>query len=231
MMGEDRHRISRACRAGWRRRALTRVGSRVAESVEAKSLSGHDYWEAAHTRGVHARIVLLVTHPFARAGRELVPGHWFGAAAVLALGCALAWAVMGFGHGALLAAVVFVVAAFVALWNSPLRVAGHEPLDSVRHRAASKNTVVVLWRPGCAYSSALRRRATREGLEVHWVNIWRDEDAYELCRSINRGTEETPTAVILDPKFGSPVVIPASVPGIREATDSRAIQARRAPRV
>lgn len=56
---------------------------------------------------------------------------------------------------------------------------------------------------------------------VHWVNIWRDEDAYELCRSINRGSEDTPTAMILDPELGGPVVIPASVPGIREATASR----------
>jgi glutaredoxin len=158
-----------------------------------------------------------VTHPFARVGRELVPGHWFGSVAVLALGCALAWAVMGFGHGALLAGTVFVASAFVALWNSPLRSAGHEPLDSVRSCAVSSDTVVVLWRPGCPYSSALRRRAAREGLDVHWVNIWRDEDAYELCRSINCGAEETPTAMILDRELGRPVVIPASVPGIREA--------------
>lgn len=162
---------------------------------------------------------MLVTHPFARAGRELVPGHWLGSAAVLALGCAIALTIVGFGHGTLLACAVFAVTAFIALWHSPLRAAGHEPLDSVRTDV--ENPVVVLWRPGCAYSSALRRRAAREGLVVHWVNIWRDEDAYELCRSINRGSEDTPTAMILDPELGGPVVIPASVPGIREATASR----------
>lgn len=178
-------------------------------------------------------MVLLVTHPFARAGRELVPGHWFGSAAVLALGCALALTVVGFGHGVPLAIAVFAAIAAVALWNSPLRVAGHVPLDSVRSRADSdsEKAVVVLWRPGCAYSSALRRRAAREGLEVHWVNIWRDEDAYELCRSINRGSEETPTAMVLDPRVGGPVVIPASVPGIREATAARSLPSRRAPRL
>lgn len=165
-----------------------------------------------------------VTFPSVRAGRALVPGHWLGSAAVLALGSALALAVVGFGHSALLAAAVFVVSVAVALWNSPLRVTGHEPLESVRR--ASKKAVVVLWRPGCAYSSALRRRAAREGLEVHWVNIWRDEAAYELCRSINRGSEETPTAMILDPELGGPVVIPASVPGIREATTARARRSR-----
>ena len=170
---------------------------------------------------------MLVTHPFARAGRELVPGHWLGSAAVLALGCAIALTIVGFGHSALLAGSVVVVAAFLALWHSPLRATGHEPLDSVRR---CENPVVVLWRPGCAYSAALRRRAAREGLEVHWVNIWRDEDAYELCRSINRGSEDTPTAMILDPELGGPVVIPASVPGIREATAGSGQGHRRAVR-
>ena len=173
-------------------------------------------------------MVLLVTHPVARAGRDLVPGHWFGSVAVLALGCAIAVTLVGFGHAVLLAAAVVTVTAFIALWNSPLRATGHEPLDSVR--TASENAVVVLWRPGCAYSSALRRRAAREGLEVHWVNIWRDGDAHELCRRINRGSDDTPTAMILDPELGGPVVIPASVPGIREATAGRAPRSRRAIR-
>lgn len=165
-------------------------------------------------------MVVRVTHPFARAGREIVPGHWFGPAAVVAVGCALAWTIVGFGHGAAPALLVLAVTAVVALWNSPLRVTGHEPLQSVRSSCV-EHAVVVLWRPGCPYSSALRRRAAREGLEVHWVNIWRDEDAYELCRRINMGSEETPTAMLLDPSLTGPVVIPASVPGIREATAAR----------
>lgn len=165
-------------------------------------------------------MVVRVTHPFARAGREIVPGHWFGPAAVVAVGCALAWTIVGFGHGAAPALLVLAVTAVVALWNSPLRVTGHEPLQSVRSSCV-EHAVVVLWRPGCPYSSALRRRAAREGLEVHWVNIWRDEDAYELCRRINMGSEETPTAMLLDPSLSGPVVIPASVPGIREATAVR----------
>ncbi|GLB64417.1 hypothetical protein NCCP2495_22960 [Dietzia sp. NCCP-2495] len=169
-----------------------------------------------------------MTSPFARPGRELVPGRWLGSVAVLALGCAIAWTLVGFGHGVPLATAVLLGLAAVALWNSPLRATGHEPLAAVRSRAAFENAVVVLWRPGCAYSSALRRRAAREGLKVHWVNIWRDEGAYELCCSINRGSEETPTAVVLDPRHGGPIVIPASVPGIREATSARALPAPRA---
>jgi len=170
-----------------------------------------------------------VTHPFARAGRELVPGHWLGPAAVLALGCALAWMLVGFGHGAAVAIAVLAVTVFAALWNSPLRSTGHEPLHAARSRAARGLAVVVLWRPGCPYSSALRRRAAREGLEIHWVNIWRDRDAYELCRSINRGSEETPTAMLLDPELSAPVVIPASVPGIREATHAHRASRRPGP--
>ncbi len=146
-----------------------------------------------------------------------MPGHWTAPAAVVALGCALAWIIVGFGHGLPLAALALAVAGVVALRSSPLRVSGHEPLQAVRGAAGRGNTVVVLWRPGCPYSAALRRRAAREGLDVHWVNIWRDEDAFELCRSINDGAEETPTAVLLDPTAAGPVVIPASVPGIREA--------------
>lgn len=167
-------------------------------------------------------MVVRVTRPFARAGREIVPGHWLGPVAVMAAGCALAWSIVGFGHGTFPAVVVLVVAVVAALWNSPLRVVGHESLGSVRSVARLEHVVVVLWRPGCPYSSALRRRAAREGLDVHWVNIWRDEAAYDLCRSINRGSEETPTAMLLDPALAGPVVIPASVPGIREATAAHA---------
>lgn len=161
-----------------------------------------------------------VMHPFRRGERLLVPGHWFSSAVVLAVGCALAWVVAGFGHGVFPALAVLAAAAAVAAWNSPLRVAGHEPLRSVQGVAGVDLAVVVLWRPGCPYSSALRRRVAREGLRVHWVNIWRDGDAYELCRSINKGSEETPTAMLLDPALSGPVVIPASVHGIREATDA-----------
>lgn len=159
-----------------------------------------------------------VTHAISRTGRQLDPGHWFGPTAVVALGCALAWIVVGFGHGAPLALLVLATATVLALRNSPLRVTGHEPMYAVRGMARTDRTVVVLWRPGCPYSSALRRRATREGLAIHWVNIWRDEDAHELCCSINGGSEETPTAMLLDPSSPGPIVIPASVAGIREAT-------------
>lgn len=176
-----------------------------------------DYALAA---GSGRRSVVAVTPPLFRARRELAPGHWLGPAAVVALGGALGWSIVGFGHGALLAFAVLAVSVGVAVWNSPLRASGHEPMLAVRTVARIQNTVVVLWRPGCPYSAALRRRVAREGLEVHWVNIWRDEDAYELCCSINKGTEETPTAMLLDPELAGPVVIPASVPGIREATSA-----------
>lgn len=171
-------------------------------------------------------MVIRVMRPLRRSERQLVPGHWFGSAVVLAVGVALAVTVVGFGHGAPLALTVMVAATAVAAWNSPLRVVGHVPLHSVRSTAGVELAIVVLWRPGCPYSSALRRRVSREGLHVHWVNIWRDEDAYELCRSINKGTEETPTAMVLDPEVANPVLIPASVPGILDATTPALPQGR-----
>lgn len=174
-------------------------------------------------------MVVPVIHPLPRGERNLVPGHWFGPAVVMAVGCALAWIAVGFGHGGLVALAVFLASAFIAVWNSPLRSSGHEPLRTAQGVAGVDRAVVVLWRPGCPYSSALRRRVSREGLRVHWVNIWRDEDAYELCRSINQGSEETPTAMVLDPARRGPVVIPASVSGIREAA-AVALPRRRARR-
>lgn len=184
------------------------------------------------TARICERMVIDVTHTFVRAGRENVPAHWFGPVAVMALGCALAWVIADFGHGTPLAVAAACVAVIVALWNSPLRASGHESLDSVRRAHGSDAAVVVLWRPGCPYSSALRRRASREGLRIHWVNIWRDEDAYELCRGLNLGAEETPTAVLLGSATARPVVIPASVPGIKEAIDGeRGARAERSPRL
>ncbi len=156
-----------------------------------------------------------MTHLIPRGEQSL--GHWLGPATVVSVGCALAWIVLAFGHGALLAVAVLAVAVALAAWNSPLRRGGHEPLCTVNGAGGVDPAVVVLWRPGCPYSAELRRRVSREGLRVHWVNIWRDQDAYALCRSINKGSEETPTAMLLDPAAVQPVVIPASVTGLREA--------------
>ena len=175
-------------------------------------------------------MVVRVIRPLSRGERHLVPGHWFGPAVVLAVGCALAWFAVGFGHGVPVALGVLIVSACIAAWNSPLRSTGHEPLRTVQRVAGVDHAVVVLWRPGCPYSSALRRRVSREGLRVHWVNIWRDGDAYELCRSINQVSEETPTAMVLDPARRGPVVIPASVSGIREATTLALPRGRHHPR-
>lgn len=159
-------------------------------------------------------------HPFSPGGLQLEPGHWIGPAGVLAVGGVVAWILFAFGHGVALALAALLASAVVAAWYSPLRSAGHVPLHAVHGPAAAEPAVVVLWRPGCPYSAALRRHVARENLRVHWVNIWRDPEAHALCRSINRGSEETPTAMLLDPALSRPVVIPASVPGIREAAGS-----------
>jgi hypothetical protein len=161
-----------------------------------------------------------VTHPFSHHGLRLDPARWWGPAGALAVGCVVAWVLFSFGHGAPVAVTVLLAAGVVALWNSPLRRSGHEPLPAVHGVGAAEPAVVVLWRPGCPYSSSLRRRVAREDLRVHWVNIWRDPEAHALCRRLNKGSEETPTVMLLDPARPDPVVIPASVPGIREAAGS-----------
>ena len=80
------------------------------------------------------RVVILQRVGLAALGVEL---ERFGPAAVMTLGCAIAWTLVGFGHGALLAAVVLVGTLFVALWNSPLRATGHESLQAVRALASA----------------------------------------------------------------------------------------------
>lgn len=157
-------------------------------------------------------------HPFSPGGRQLEPGHWFGPVAVLTVGSVVAWILFAFGQPAPLIVTAVLVAGVVAAWYSPLRVVGHEPLHAVHAGPDAAPAVVVLWRPGCPYSASLRRQAARENLRVHWVNIWRDAEAHALCRSINQGSESTPTAMLLDPASARPVVIPASVSGIREAS-------------
>jgi len=144
------------------------------------------------------------------------PSHWAVAASVALFGVALAWVV--YAGGLVPVAVVVLLATLAAaLWHSPLNATGHVPMRHARAAARSGRAVVVLWRPGCPYSARLRRSLSHEGLPVHWVNIWRDPEAEKLCRRINHGTEATPTVMCVAPGTPAPVVIPATVHGIRQA--------------
>lgn len=56
--------------------------------------------------------------------------------------------------------------------------------------------VVLYWRPGCRYCSALRRRLRRLGVRTTEVNIWTDPGAAAVVRGVAGGNETVPTVVI-----------------------------------
>lgn len=106
------------------------------------------------------------------------------------------------------------VSVAAAAWWSPLRPGRHQPIAET---ALSAPEVVVLWRPGCAYSAQLHRDLERAHRHVTWVNIWRDPAAAAICRRLNCGEEQVPTAMIVDRSQPRPTVIPATLDGILQA--------------
>ena len=160
-------------------------------------------------------MVECVTDLMIRGTRGIELGHWLAPATMFSFACAAAGVVAVAGALPVALAVLLAGAGFAA-WNSPLRTWGHVPLSAARPRDGG-DSVVVLWRPGCPYSARLRRALRREGLSVHWVNIWRDPQADALCRSVNHGTEQTPTVMLVDGSSRRPVVLSATATGIREA--------------
>jgi glutaredoxin-like protein len=57
-------------------------------------------------------------------------------------------------------------------------------------------SVVLYWRPGCAFCASLRWRLRRSGLALEEVNIWHDRAAAAFVRSVAGGTETVPTVVV-----------------------------------
>lgn len=53
--------------------------------------------------------------------------------------------------------------------------------------------VEVFWRPGCSYCVALRADLTARRVKAVWRNIWQDDEAAALVRSVNNGNEIVPT--------------------------------------
>ncbi len=64
--------------------------------------------------------------------------------------------------------------------------------------------IVVHWRPGCGFCSALVRGLERHGLEFARANIWEDEDAAAFVRSVADGNEVVPTVRIGDAALVNP---------------------------
>ena len=56
--------------------------------------------------------------------------------------------------------------------------------------------VVLLWRPGCVFCSALRRRLDGAGLDYEARDIWQDPEAAALVRTFAGGSETVPTVVV-----------------------------------
>ncbi|WP_147919644.1 glutaredoxin domain-containing protein [Ruania zhangjianzhongii] len=84
------------------------------------------------------------------------------------------------------------------LWSFPWRgrrAIGHSKLQEQPADSPAR-AVVVYWRPGCLYCSALRRRLGRSRTAVTWINIWADDEAAAYVRSVNGGNETVPTVVI-----------------------------------
>jgi glutaredoxin-like protein len=67
-----------------------------------------------------------------------------------------------------------------------------EPTDPTTDEAA----VVIHWRPGCGFCSALLTGADEAGLEYESRNIWEDQEAADFVRSVADGNETVPTVRI-----------------------------------
>lgn len=158
---------------------------------------------------------MFETPPDERARRS--GGRWLTASLVLVLGLLLV-AVVGLSTGGAQQGLVVFIGVLAVLgvsaWLSPLRPGKHTEIGDT---ALTRPEVVVLWRPGCAYSARLKRDAARHGVRVKWVNIWRDPEAAAICRRLNGGSEETPTVVVVDRDMPQPTVIPATVSGVSAA--------------
>lgn len=64
--------------------------------------------------------------------------------------------------------------------------------------------VTVFWRPGCGFCSSLLGGLERSGLDFDRVNIWEDEEAAALVRSVADGNETVPTVRVRDVALVNP---------------------------
>lgn len=69
--------------------------------------------------------------------------------------------------------------------------------------AVESGRVVVLWSPGCPYCERLLLLLGRHR-EIVWVNVWRDDEANRVVRSLNGGDEFVPTVLVAGEVLGNP---------------------------
>ena len=64
------------------------------------------------------------------------------------------------------------------------------------HSSAPVEPIVMYWRPGCGFCSALERQLVSSHLTFEKKNIWDDAEAAAFVRSVARGNETVPTLVV-----------------------------------
>ena len=64
--------------------------------------------------------------------------------------------------------------------------------------------VVIHWRPGCGFCAALLEGVEQTPLRYTTVNIWEDEEAAALVRSVADGNEVVPTVRVGDVALVNP---------------------------
>ncbi|MFE6527526.1 glutaredoxin domain-containing protein [Streptomyces rochei] len=95
---------------------------------------------------------------------------------------------------------------FVALAgvNSPLIFPRSTGAQEAQRRSAVDGRPVVFWRPGCKYCIRLRIRLGVSARQLHWVNIWRDQEGAAAVRAANDGNETVPTVVVAGQPYTNP---------------------------
>lgn len=71
---------------------------------------------------------------------------------------------------------------------------------------ATTPDIVMYWRPGCGFCSALERQLVRHELTFEKRNIWDDPEAAAFVRSVARGNETVPTLVVKGSSFVNPSI-------------------------
>lgn len=70
--------------------------------------------------------------------------------------------------------------------------------------ASDQAPVVIHWRPGCGFCSALLEGVAETPLDYDTVNIWKHEDGAAFVRSVADGNETVPTVRVGDVALVNP---------------------------
>ncbi|WP_123516842.1 glutaredoxin domain-containing protein [Streptomyces sp. 2132.2] len=101
-----------------------------------------------------------------------------------------------FEEGPITAAALLLPFLALAGVNSPLIFPRSIGAREAERRSAVDGRPVIFWRPGCKYCVRLRLRLGRSARQLHWVDIWRDEEGAAAVRAANDGNETVPTVVV-----------------------------------